>query len=1104
MKVNMPVAKLCLLTILCVTEASRDPASRPTHFDTQPPVRSYGWLQQDELSAVVRGSGRCNIDKRPNLSANEFDAHYRDKRPVILGSSSLSLNLTWGDLESYLTTVGPTPMMTFTPVGRPHVGAQVLTAAEHFATYTTASEREAADEPSARARHASFPESVAESSLAGAYHVSAMSLRRHRELVDTFLIHRYRNTNASLHSKVLVAAAAGKLTAMQAGSKEVPSLANPALCVAHGAGGHDSCDCEVNTLAFGYSGAGAAWHWHTTVAGNEIMWGQKRWFLSRSVPPGGFNHRKTILEWVKEVYVNLPESVFEAQPLPGVGAAASPAASQSSGGSAAGDVDGAYEEPALFECILSEGEVMYFPNGWYHATLDIGHAIAVAYDGCASKRIDAQENALNRALGRATAAGGPGSSEPMAWVPPPLMEAPWSPWISAAALSAGAAAATVKSAGTVEVSSDAGTPARSASATSGLNPAPMPMVPANGYHDPTDGAARVRAFRQIHASVNDASSVPIIGAVGAPVTADHRLIVSEAAKAILFASTMKMTDNGLSLSLDGYQSVDNVEGEALVGHGPDVPLDNGLQKLWPLEHMVGLFPSEPYFLLEVGRTYLRIGRDWIAETYGPKGPLAALISSAIGISGSSSSDAGSHVPALVGHSSQRQQQQQRSKPAVLDVDPLTGLPQGLSTTMGAQALQKLAFAAKLNPLAPDAFALLAYAAEARAGDEGWMVRGARQKLAPGSKPKAPAGKKHPYAYAHASFHLLDVALAAARRALHLDPTATAVCNHIALLIAKGAVDRYRYDGAGILRFRSAVHLALEIAESQLQRPAIAGKDGASAATGSERGLQLRFEIPDGSNEFAMMSFIDAASEYHKAWSALRGSTQSIGKFNAAEQALHNRRQRVYSQLLRCSNVATDALTVGASAEALKALTTDYEATSQAILALIQARLAAPGTGNGWYDAHKYSALEVAAVMKQLSAASVSVDGGSDQQAGVSAAASAAQEEVSTEHAEATLPLYLPTTRRSSLLGKKHVNQRLIEVAYQQAEEREKLQKQMPFTTPKRRADDTRSIEAGAAARDGDGHDDNGQSALPPLPFLPAYAAVSESYRRHNDLPMYMT
>ncbi|XP_076468981.1 uncharacterized protein LOC143299581 [Babylonia areolata] len=106
-----------------------------------------------------------------------------------------------------------------------------------------------------------------------------------------------------------------------------------------------SNDESLNDSIFflGTSGTGVVFHKHADTW-NAVVYGKKRWFLYpiTNTPPGGVYHGFHMRYWYERVYPNLTASQ---RPL---------------------------------ECVQQGGEILYLPEGFYHATLNIGDTVAVA------------------------------------------------------------------------------------------------------------------------------------------------------------------------------------------------------------------------------------------------------------------------------------------------------------------------------------------------------------------------------------------------------------------------------------------------------------------------------------------------------------------------------------------------------------------------------------------------------------------------------------------------------------------------------------------------------------------------------------------------------
>lgn len=96
-------------------------------------------------------------------------------------------------------------------------------------------------------------------------------------------------------------------------------------------------------LSFGLGGdqSGVPFHYHGP-GWSEVLHGQKRWFVQPNGVRPRFDHDRSTLQWLHEVYPSLSEA----------------------------------ERP--LECVIEPGEALYFPNSWYHATLNIGETVFVS------------------------------------------------------------------------------------------------------------------------------------------------------------------------------------------------------------------------------------------------------------------------------------------------------------------------------------------------------------------------------------------------------------------------------------------------------------------------------------------------------------------------------------------------------------------------------------------------------------------------------------------------------------------------------------------------------------------------------------------------------
>ncbi|CAF92121.1 unnamed protein product, partial [Tetraodon nigroviridis] len=88
-------------------------------------------------------------------------------------------------------------------------------------------------------------------------------------------------------------------------------------------------------------GTGVPFHWHGPGFA-EVIYGKKRWFFYPPKQEPHFDRNRSTLSWVTEVYPNLPE------------------------------------DEAPLECTIRPGEVLYFPDLWWHATLNLDTSVFIS------------------------------------------------------------------------------------------------------------------------------------------------------------------------------------------------------------------------------------------------------------------------------------------------------------------------------------------------------------------------------------------------------------------------------------------------------------------------------------------------------------------------------------------------------------------------------------------------------------------------------------------------------------------------------------------------------------------------------------------------------
>lgn len=96
----------------------------------------------------------------------------------------------------------------------------------------------------------------------------------------------------------------------------------------------------TTALSFGVAGPGTGvpFHWHGP-GFSEVLYGRKRWFLYPPDQEPHFHPNRTTLSWLEETYPQLPP------------------------------------DQAPLECTIRPGEVLFFPDRWWHATLNLDTSV---------------------------------------------------------------------------------------------------------------------------------------------------------------------------------------------------------------------------------------------------------------------------------------------------------------------------------------------------------------------------------------------------------------------------------------------------------------------------------------------------------------------------------------------------------------------------------------------------------------------------------------------------------------------------------------------------------------------------------------------------------
>ncbi|XP_042208970.1 jmjC domain-containing protein 8-like [Homarus americanus] len=100
---------------------------------------------------------------------------------------------------------------------------------------------------------------------------------------------------------------------------------------------------HLPALSFGLAGPGTGVPFHFHGPGfAETIWGRKRWFMYPPDVNPNFHPNRTTLQWLIEDYPKMKD------------------------------------DPNLYECTLLPGEIIYFPDKWWHATLNLDSSVFIS------------------------------------------------------------------------------------------------------------------------------------------------------------------------------------------------------------------------------------------------------------------------------------------------------------------------------------------------------------------------------------------------------------------------------------------------------------------------------------------------------------------------------------------------------------------------------------------------------------------------------------------------------------------------------------------------------------------------------------------------------
>lgn len=118
-----------------------------------------------------------------------------------------------------------------------------------------------------------------------------------------------------------------------------------------------TCDRSLSALSFGIGNKGSGVQWHIHGPGfSESLHGRKHWLLYPPSQPPSFDANFTSRHWMEHMYTSLVDKRDNGRV-------------NEKGGKEKNHQENEHELP--WECTLYPGEMIYFPDMWYHATLNL-------------------------------------------------------------------------------------------------------------------------------------------------------------------------------------------------------------------------------------------------------------------------------------------------------------------------------------------------------------------------------------------------------------------------------------------------------------------------------------------------------------------------------------------------------------------------------------------------------------------------------------------------------------------------------------------------------------------------------------------------------------
>jgi hypothetical protein len=298
------------------------------------------------LAAPIPREWPCNIDVVEDLSEEEFEAVYREQKPVIIRPKG-ARELSQAKLSKLLHVLGDSKIYAACTHDFPMTYGRSATIREVF---EGGIRHRLLSEP----RNCSAPQVVRGSQRAT---TTSAALNATAHLFGCPLSEAYEWSDDEDYMFD------GQTVELVAALKEFAVTPE----VLHRV--HQESFCRARVVGLGAGTTGLPWHFHGSVSGNQVLYGRKVWAVTPEVMNGGFNPRRTSWSWWVDQFwtrhMSAPEGTDPLQTLQSF----------------------ANKGTKMYMCEQKPGEFVYLPAGWYHTTMNTEATVMIVH-ACGASTVE--------------------------------------------------------------------------------------------------------------------------------------------------------------------------------------------------------------------------------------------------------------------------------------------------------------------------------------------------------------------------------------------------------------------------------------------------------------------------------------------------------------------------------------------------------------------------------------------------------------------------------------------------------------------------------------------------------------------------------------------